>query len=585
MSEESGIRDEFTVSRFEREFFTGKERFTFIGSGELGGKAHGLAKMGEALGNKVKPLFEPAISVAIPRLTVITTEFFDLFMRENDLYDIALSDRRDEIKAHAFLRASLPVGLAGDLRAIAQQVHTPLAVRSSSLLEDAMFEPFASVYATKMVPNNLPDTDSRFQKLAEAVKFIYASTFFKSAGDYMKVVSHSIEDEKMAVIIQDIIGTRFGDRYYPHVSGVMRSFNFYPFGRAEPEEGVVELALGLGRTIVDDGISWAFSPEWPAVGPPFKSTGDMLKHTQTGFWAVNMGKLHTYSPVEEMEYLDRFDLKDCEYDGSLGLIASTYNHRDDRLESGIFRDGPRVIDFSPILRGRDFHFSELLKTVMRECEERLGAKVEIEFAMRLGSTLGEPADFGFLQARPMVVSKSEVTVAEEELDDPGVLISSTTVLGNGADDSISDLVYIDPDTFDIMRSREIASEIETINERLVGEGRKYILVGFGRWGTTDQMGGIPVDFGQISGAKVIVEISLSNFGYMMSQGSHFFHNLTSFKVFYFSMRHDDDRSIDWKWLKTKESCFETKHVRHIRLDSPLTVKVDGKSGRGVILHA
>lgn len=575
---------EYGINRFEREFFTGRERFTFIGTGELGGKAHGLAKMSEALGNQVKPLFEPAISVGIPRLTVITTEFFDLFMRENDLYDVALSDRRDEVKAHAFLRASLPVGLAGDLRAIAQQVHTPLAVRSSSLLEDAMFEPFASVYATKMVPNNLPDTDSRFQKLSEAVKFIYASTFFRSAHDYMRVASHSIEDEKMAVIIQDIIGTRFGDRYYPHISGVMRSFNFYPFGRARPEEGVVELALGLGRTIVDDGISWAFSPAWPAIGPPFKSTGDMLKHTQTGFWAVNLGRLHLYNPVEETEYLERFDLKDCEYDCSLGLVASTYNHRDDRLESGIFRDGPRVLDFSPVLRSRDFRFNELLKMVLKESEEKLGGMVEIEFAMKLGKTFGEPAEFGFLQARPMVVSKSEVMLPEDELDDPRALVSSSTVLGNGINDSITDIVFIDPELFDIRRSRDIASEIAIINSRLVDEERPYVLIGFGRWGTTDPMGGIPVDFGQISGAKVIVESSLPDLNFMMSQGSHFFHNVTSFKVFYFSLRHDDSHSIDWKWLEKANVIFKTEHVRHIRFDGPLTVKVDGRSGRGVILH-
>ncbi|HSG28847.1 MAG TPA: PEP/pyruvate-binding domain-containing protein, partial [Candidatus Krumholzibacterium sp.] len=504
--------------------------------------------------------------------------------RENDLYDIAYSDVRDELKAHAFLRASLPVVLAGDLRAIAEQVHTPLAIRSSSLLEDAMFEPFASVYATKMVPNNLPDTDSRFVQLAEAVKFIYASTFFKSARDYMRVASHSVEDEKMAVIIQDIIGTRFGDRYYPHISGVMRSFNFYPFGRAEPEEGVVELALGLGRTIVDDGVSWAFSPAWPSVRPPFRSTGDMLKHTQTSFWAVNMGRLYTYDPAAETEYLGLFDLKDCEYDGSIALLASTYDHQDDRLESGIFRDGPRVIDFSPVLESRDFPLNESLVMIMKECEDRLGAMVEVEFAMRLGESLGDPAELGFLQTRPMVVSKSEVTVDEEELEDPSALLSSTTVLGNGINDSISDVVYLDPETFNIRDSRVIASEVDRINRRLLDEGRSYVLIGFGRWGTTDPLGGIPVDFGQISGAKVIVETSLPGLEFMMSQGSHFFHNVTSFRVFYFSMRHGDRHSIDWEWLRSRKAGLEMEHVRHIELDSPLIVRVDGRSGRGVILH-
>lgn len=578
-------RKEFSVSRFEREFFTGQERATLIGSGEIGGKAHGLVRMGGVLEEIVKPRFEPSVSVCVPRLTIITTELFDRFMSENDLFDIALSDKRDEVKAHAFQRASLPVTLVGDLRAVAEQVHTPLAVRSSSLLEDAMFEPFASVYATKMVPNNLPAADSRFQKLSEAVKFVYASTFFKSARDYMKVCSHSVEDEKMAVIIQDIVGTKFGDRYYPHVSGVMRSFNFYPFGRAEPEEGVVELALGLGRSIVDDGISWAFSPAWPEVAPPFRSTGELLKYSQTEFWAVNMGKMYDYNPVEETEYLERFNLKDCEYDGAISLITSTYNYQDDRLECGTMFNGPRVLDFSPILRSKDFRFNELLTVIMKKCEEELGAMVEIEFAVRLGETLDDPAEFGFLQARPMIVSKADVTIDEEELFGPRSLISSETVMGNGIDNAITDVVCVDPDTFDIRRSREIAFEIEFLNDRLIEEGRKYVLIGFGRWGTTDPLGGIPVDFGQISGAKVIVETSLPSLNFMPSQGSHFFHNVTSFKVFYFSVRHGDDRSINWKMMEKVKLISRKKYVKHLRFDEPLLVKVDGKSGRGVVLLA
>lgn len=584
MREESRSRDGFEVSRFEREFFTGRERFTFIGSGEMGGKAHGLAKMGGILEKKLRPMFEPACSIEIPRLTVITTEFFDLFMRENDLYEVALSDRRDEVKAHAFIRASLPVRLAGDLRAITEQVHTPLAVRSSSMLEDAMFEPFANVYATKMVPNNLPDADSRFRKLSEAVKFVWASTFFRPARDYMKVASHSVEEEKMAVIVQEIVGDRFGDRFYPHVSGVLRSFNFYPFGGAEPEEGVVELALGLGRTIVDDGISWPFSPAWPATPPPFKSTGDMLKNTQTRFWAVNMGRLHSYDPARETEYLERYGLDDAEYDGTLPPVASTYDPERDRLETGTSKKGPRVLNFAPVLQSRDLDFGGLARAVKAECEDRLGAMVEVEFAMRMGGGPGGKIEFGFLQSRPMVVSREEVDLGEAEMNDPRALLSSDTALGNGVIDSISDIVYVDPDTFDVRKTAAVARELEGLNARLVEEGRKYVLIGFGRWGTTDPLGGIPVDFGQISGAGVIVETTLPGLGSMMSQGSHFFHNVTSFKVFYFSLRHDAEKGIDWKWLKSRPVSSRTDHVVHARAAAPLTVKVDGRSGRGVILH-
>ena len=584
MDEATRNPDGYPITRFEREFFTGRERFTFIGSGELGGKAHGLAKMGSVLETRMRPLFEPALSISIPRLSVITTEFFDLFMKENDLFEIAYSDKRDEVKAHAFQRAPLPARLAGDLRAITEQVHSPLAIRSSSMLEDAMFEPFASVYATKMVPNNLLDADSRFNKLSEAVKFVYASTFFKPARDYMRAVSHFIEDEKMAVMIQEIVGNRFGNRFYPHVSGVMRSFNFYPFGNALPEEGIVELALGLGRKIVDDGVSWPFSPAYPLTPPPFKSIGDMMKHTQTKFWSVNMGKLHTYNPVEETEYLEEYDLEDAERDGTLSRLASTYNYIDNRVESGTFFKGPRIIDFSPILRDSDLRFSEMLRTLLSECEDRLGEMVEIEFAARLGCSPGDQIEFGFLQARPMVVSTSDVTIDKGELDARGVLLSSETVLGNGVIDTIEDIVYIDPEGFDVRDSLEIASEIADVNDRLLRDGKPYLLIGFGRWGTTDPCGGIPVDFSQINGARVIVESTLPGLNFMLSQGSHFFHNVTSFKVFYFSQRHDSGRGIDWEWLKGRPVFFETRHVRHVRLDNPLIVKADGRSGRGVIIH-
>ncbi len=279
-----------SLPRFDRNLRAAAGSFTYIGSGELGGKAHGLARVQGVLESKLKGAFAPDITVSIPSLTVITTDSFDSFMKQNGLEEIAYSEARDDIIAQAFHRASLPVQLVGDLRAIVEQTHLPLAVRSSSLLEDAMFEPFASVYATKMVPNNQPDADSRFRGLADAVKYVYASTFFKAARNYMKATHHATIDEKMAVVIQEVVGTRFNDRYYPHISGVLRSYNFYPVSHATPEDGIVELALGLGRTIVDEGVSWAFSPAYPRVDPPFKSTAAMLKNTQTRFWAVNMGR-------------------------------------------------------------------------------------------------------------------------------------------------------------------------------------------------------------------------------------------------------------------------------------------------------
>ncbi|MBN1884766.1 MAG: hypothetical protein JW876_04490 [Candidatus Krumholzibacteriota bacterium] len=573
-----------SLNRFDRRFFTGSDRFTFIGAGELGGKAHGLARMKGILESSFGRRYEPEVSVRIPTLTVVTTDMFDLFMKQNDLYDIACSGERDDVIGHAFQRASLPVQLVGDLRALVEQVHTPLAVRSSSMLEDAMFEPFASVYATKMVPNNQPDADSRFRTLAAAVKFVYASTFFRAAGNYMKATHHATIDEKMAVVIQEIVGTRIGSRFYPHVSGVMRSYNFYPTGHASPKEGIVELALGLGRSIVDDGVSWAFSPAWPRAVPPFKSTGEMLKHSQTRFWAVDMGGTPAWDPLRDTEYMARFDIGEAEYDGALRFLASTYLPQDDRVVPGIGAHGPRVLDFAPILRGTSLPLVDLLTRLKETCEDTLGAMVEIEFALRLSRESAAPAEFGFLQVRPMVVSDAEVDVSERDLDGKRVLLASETVLGNGELTEIRDVVYVDPDRFDVMKSLEIAGDLEEINRELVEKKRPYLLIGFGRWGTTDPLGGIPVDFGQISGAKAIVEASTPELASMMSQGSHFFHNVTSFRIFYFSVPHDGDHAIDWAWLRGRPAAAETAFVRHVALDAPLDVRVDGRSGRGVILH-
>jgi hypothetical protein len=573
-----------SLTRFDRCFFTGAERFTYIGSGELGGKAHGLARMRGILESNFRGSFEPAISVGIPTLTVITTEFFDLFIKQNNLFEIAYSDARDDLIAHAFQRAEIPVRLAGDLRALVEQVHTPLAVRSSSMLEDAMFEPFASVYATKMVPNNQPDADTRFRKLLEAIKFVYASTYFKVARNYMRATHHATIDEKMAVVIQEVVGSRFDERFYPHISGVLRSYNFYPTGHGTPEDGIAELALGLGRTIVDDGVSWSFSPAFPAADPPFKSMSDRLKHTQTSFWAVNMGKPAVYDPIRETEYLATYDLCEAEYDGSLRFLGSTYLSADDRVTSGVEERGPRIIDFAPILKDRVLPLNDLLKTLKTACEETLGAMVEVEFALTLDRESCEPARFGFLQVRPMVVSQAEIDIADGELSGERVLLASETVLGNGSIDTIRNIVFVHPERFDTMKTHEIAAEIEPFNRRLVEAKKPYLLIGFGRWGTTDPLAGIPVDFGQISGAKVIVEAALPNLSIIMSQGSHFFHNVTSFKIFYFSIPHGSEYRINWEWLMRQCTISETHFVRHVELARPLLARVDGRSGRGVIMH-
>lgn len=573
-----------SITPFDRHFFTGKEKFTAIGRSSLGGKAHGLALMKDILESNLAPSYRPEIDITIPTLTVITTEFFDLFMKQNNLYDVALSGVRDDLIAADFQKADLPAQLVGDLRALITQVHTPLAVRSSSMLEDAMFEPFASVYTTKMIPNNQQDTDTRFRKLVEAVKFVYASTFFMDAKNYIQATKHKTTDEKMAVIIQEVVGVRHGQRFYPHISGVARSYNFYPLGHAKPAEGVIDLALGLGKTIVDDGVAWSYSPAYPQANPPYNTLSELLTQSQNEFWAINMGPPPEFNPIQETEYMAKFSLEDAEKDGILCFIASTYRAQDDKIVYGIAEKGPRIIDFAPVLKFDLFPLNKMLKALLKLCEDTLERMVEVEFALTLDERRGTPARFGFLQVRPMVVSEGRVDLSLNELSGKNVLVASESALGNGAPDNIRNIVYVKPEKFSVHHSQAVASELEILNHRLVSSGNPYLLIGFGRWGTSDPLAGIPVNFGQICGAKVIVESALPEMSSMLSQGSHFFHNITSFKVLYFSLSLWDKYKIDWDWLKKQEAVQETEFVRHVRLPSPLKIKVDGTTSRGVIYH-
>lgn len=573
-----------TIASFDRRFFTGKEKFTAIGRGDLGGKAHGLAMMRDILQSRLGERYLPIIEVSIPTLTVITTEMFDLFMKQNDLYDVAMSSLRDDLIAGAFQKADLPAQLVGDLHALIAQVYTPLAIRSSSRLEDAIFEPFASVYATKMIPNNQMSPDSRFQKLVEAIKFVYASTFFKDAKNYIRATRHKTDDEKMAVIIQEVVGARHGQRFYPHVSGVARSFNFYPLGHSKPADGIIDLALGLGKAIVDDGIAWSYSPAYPRANPPYNTLDDLLTQTQSEFWAVNMGWPTEFNPVKETEYMMKFSLEEAEKDGVLRYLASTYRAQDDTIVYGIAEKGPRVIDFAPILKFDLLPLNVFLQDLLRLCEDTLGRMVEIEFAMTLNEQRGVPARFGFLQVRPMVVSSDRVTISPEELEAKNVLLASESALGNGVLDNIRDIVYVKPDTFNVHYSEAVAADLERLNHRLMTLDSPYLLIGSGRWGTSDPQAGIPVNFGQICGAKVIIECALPETSSMLSQGSHFFHNITSFRVFYFSMGVENRYRIDWDWIKKQPIVDETAHVRHVRLSAPLKVRVDGTTSRGVIHH-
>jgi len=570
------------VPQFDRGFFAADHLASRISGGALGGKAEGLLRIESALRARYATAPFRDVSVSIPRMSVLGTDAFDDFMRTGHLYDVALSGASDERIAHAFQQAQLPPGVLGDLRAIVEEVHVPLAVRSSSLLEDALEHPFAGVYETKMVPNNAADAPTRFKGLSEAIKLVYASAFFDAARMYRRAIGADDRAEKMAVLIQEVIGERHGDRFYPHLSGVARSFNYYPVGAARPEDGVVQLALGLGKTIVDGGVCWTYSPRFPASPPPFSSAREMLTATQGRFWAVHMGAPPPWNPIAETEHLVDLSLPEAHYDGTLRHLASTYVAASDRLSPGVGREGPRVLNFAPLLQLRDWPLNDLVVDLLAVASETTEGPVEIEFAATLPGKSDGELRFGLVQVRAMATPGEVISVTEEELDAPDVLVSSSRAVGNGDRSDIQDIVYVKPDRFDPGRSREVAAEVAELNRALMDAGRPYVLIGFGRWGSADPWLGIPVVWGQVAGAKVLVEATLPERRIDPSQGSNFFHNVSSLGVMVLSADANETAGLRWDRLDAQSCAAETRHVRHVRTAQPLHVRVDGRGGRGFV---
>lgn len=571
------------VPQFERVFFESGEPFMRIGNGDCGGKAWGLVGARDVLDAHLPEDEFRQVRIEIPTTTVIATDIFDAFMERNDLYETALSGAPDDRIALAFQGGDFPVEYVGDLRSLVERTAgRPLAVRSSSMLEDALAHPFAGIYETKMIPNNQADPSARFKRLLEAVKFVYASTFFRAAASYIQATDKSLRDEKMAVIVQEVVGESFGERFYPHLSGVCRSYNYYRTGTAKPEEGVVNLASGLGKTIVDGGVSWSYSPAHPRSRPPFATTSELMKNTQLRFWAVNMGKPPSYDPIRETEYLVEADLEEADYDNALRFVASTYDPSRDRLSPGVGTKGPRVLDFAPLLDLSLWPLNAVIKRLLEVFERETSAAVEIEFAVTFPQSTESVARFAFLQVRPMMVSREQIDVPESAAGDSNLLLYSDRVMGNGAEDSIRDVVYVIPEAFEARLTPTVASELEAFNRRLRNEGKPYLLIGFGRWGSSDPWLGIPVNWGQISGAKTIVESTLEGMNVEPSQGAHFFHNISSFRVSYFTVHHESGSGVDWDWLSRQHVVHETELVRHVELERALMVKVDGRTGRGAI---
>lgn len=553
------------------------------GSGGTGGKAAGL----EVIENRLKELrsdVELPMDVSVPEYSVIPTEFFTDFVQRNHLEHLAEDDTPDDRIGMAFMDGEMSPRLTGSLWKYISEMHEPVAVRSSSLLEDSLESPLAGIYQTKMIPNNQPSPQSRFTKLMEAIKLVWASTYFQDAVDFHRGLNIPTSSEAMAVILQMIAGRRYGSRFYPMVSGVARSLNYYAFGKSEPEDGVVNLALGLGKTIVDGAPCWTYSPARPGTPPPFGSIGEMMRETQNSFWAVNMGRVTDYDPIRETEYMFSCTLEDADYDDTLKYTASTYIPGSDRLVSGTGRKGPRVLDFAPILKDNIMPLNETLLKLM-DCFSGGGeTPVEIEFALRGPGRQKEPASLCLLQLRETAAMDSEVSIDDEDRNEERLVLQSRKALGNCRTE-FEYAVYVKPESFSASRTSAIAGEIAAVNRELRKKDIGYILIGYGRWGSSDPWLGIPVKWGQISGAGAIVELTGTGMRVELSQGSHFFHNLSSFGIGYLCVSEALDGGIAWDLLnRGSETVSESEHVKCVRIHSGLTVKIDGKQGLGVVVR-
>ena len=554
--------------------------FTFLGPGELGGKAAGLVSIQESLAASFPDNRFGSYIVDIPVMTVLRTGLFCDFLESNDLLTILDGEHSDGYIADKFQHAEIPPRFSGDLMSLVANTDTPLAVRSSSLLEDSLQSPFAGIYMTKMIPNNQFDPARRFRKLLEALKLVYGSVFFKGARAFAGSSCKANDREEMAVIIQQVVGSRRGNRYYPLLSGVARSVNFYPSGNASSEEGIVHLALGLGKTIVDGGKSWYYSPRHPSSPPPFRSSRDALKTTQSDFWAIRLDKPERYDPLAEVEFLDRHSFPRAEADGVLHGICSTYNPESDRFEQGASGTGPKLLDFYS-LRTIDNEFNELICKILEVAEEKTGTPVEIEFALDDLPAPGREPRFGLLQVRSMAIPRITGNLNEIRAGASKTIVRSSAAIGNGMIDDLRDIIYVVPDRFKPGDTAIIASELEGINRTITELGEHYILLGFGRWGSSDPWLGIPVQWQQISGAQVIVESDFPGLYPDFSQGTHFFHNVCNLGILYMAARSEEP--VDWEEIGNMKIINETAHLRHVRSPIPLRAWVDcGKGIGGVV---
>ena len=570
------------VAVYQKDRFDEYSNFARIGDGSLGGKGRGLAFIG-AMVKRYPKLESDNLAVNIPKTVVICTDIFDEFMETNELYPVALGDADDETILRYFLRASWPSRLIEDLMAFFDVVKSPIAVRSSSLLEDSHYQPFAGIYSTYMVPK-IEEKYDMLRTVSDAIKAVYASVFYKDSKAYMTATSNLIDQEKMAIVLQEVVGSRYNDHFYPTMSGVARSLNFYPIGNEKAEDGIANIALGLGKYIVDGGQTLRFSPRHPHSILQMSTMDFALRETQTRFYALDLKNMAEAFSVDDAFNLVKLGLKEADAEGSLKYIVSTYDPYDQIIRDGYYPGGRKILSFVNILQHDVFPLADTLDQILRIGQQEMGRPVEIEFAVNMDPSDHTRATFYLLQIRPIVDNKE---IMDEDLSlvkNEETILSSTSVLGHGIVGDVQDIIYVKTGAFNSSNNQLIAYEIEKMNRSFTDQEKGYVLVGPGRWGSSDSWLGIPVKWPHISNARVIVECGLENYRVDPSQGTHFFQNLTSFGVGYFTVNpFKGDGWFDEAFLNAQPAVEETEYLRHVRFDAPITIKMDGKKSLGVVL--
>jgi CheY-like chemotaxis protein len=572
------------ISKFYRDRYDEYQIFSRIGDGSIGGKARGLAFVDSLIKRNWLLDKYDDVFISIPRTVVLSTDIFDEFMEDNSLYRIALSEISDEGILQHFQAASLPGRIHRDLYSFIRHVNNPIAVRSSSLLEDSHYQPFAGVYSTYMVPLNKADENSMIVMLSSAIKSVYASVYFKSSKSYMTATSNVIDEEKMAIVLQEICGNSYGDKFYPTISGVARSVNFYPIEPEKPEDGIVNIAFGLGKYVVEGDTTLRFSPKYPKKVLQLSNPEMALRETQKKFFALDLDAEKYKASLDDGVNLKYLRVKEAENDGTLKFVASTYDFQNNIVRDGLNYEGKRIITFANILKYGMFPLAEIVTNLLEIGQKEMNNPVEIEFAVNLDVPKDSPKIFNVLQIRPIVDNRERIDEDLEKIVEKDTIISSKSALGNGIIDDVYDIVYVKPEKFDPAHTKEIAELIGKMNERFLESGNQYVLIGPGRWGSSDPWLGIPVKWTHISNARVIVESGLDNFRIDPSQGTHFFQNLTSFRVGYFTINpYTNDGFYDIPFLDEQEVVAEDEWIRHVRFKTPIVIKIDGQKKLGVVM--